>query len=72
MKKISITACIVFLAMAASAQEPVRENFEPFKDRDFLFDVLHIGATLRHLYGIVLYLHIFRQAMDTDQSKDAE
>jgi len=64
MKKISITACIVFLAMAASAQEPVKESFEPFKDRDFLFDVLHIVATLAVIYMVSTFiLQLFRQAM---------
>jgi hypothetical protein len=64
MKKISITACISFLAMAASAQEPVRENFEPFKNREFLFDVLHICATLAVVYMVSSFiLHLFRQAM---------
>jgi len=64
MKKISITTCIFLLAMAASAQEPVRENFEPFKNREFLFDVLHICATLAVIYMVSSFiLLLFRQAM---------
>ncbi len=64
MKKISISTCLCLLVMVVSAQDPVRENFEPFKDRDFLFDVLHIGATLAVIYMVSSFiLHLFRQAM---------
>ena len=49
MKKISITACISLIAFAAQA-EP-QENFDPFRDRDFIFDALHICTII-----IVIYL----------------
>ena len=52
MKKLSITALISFIAMGAQAQE----NFDPFKDRDFIFDALHICATLVVIYLISSFI----------------
>jgi hypothetical protein len=52
MKKISITGLISFFAMGAQAQE----NFNPFKDRDFIFDALHIGTTLIAIYLISSFI----------------
>ena len=49
MKKLSITAFISLIVFGAQAQ--AQENFDPFKDRDFIFDALHIGAMI-----IVIYL----------------
>ncbi|HEY4935365.1 MAG TPA: hypothetical protein VII44_02230 [Puia sp.] len=62
MKKISLTAVVSLLAIASQAQTP--ENFEPFKDRDFLFDVLHIGTILIAIYLISSFiLQIFKAGM---------
>jgi hypothetical protein len=49
MKKISLTVIVSLLAIATQAQD--HENFEPFNDRDFLFDVF----TYRHML-IAIYL----------------
>ncbi len=62
MKKISLTAFVSLLAIATQAQG--HENFEPFKDRDFLFDVLHIGTMLIAIYLIASFiLQIFKAGM---------
>ena len=62
MKKISLTAFVSFLAIATQAQD--HENFEPFKDRDFLFDILHIGTMLIAIYLIASFiLQIFKAGM---------
>jgi hypothetical protein len=62
MKKISITAVVFLLAISAKAQ--ATENFDPFKDRDFLFDVLHIGTVLIGIYMISSFLlQMFKSGM---------
>jgi phosphate/sulfate permease len=62
MKKISLTVVVSLLAIVAQAQQ--RENFDPFKDRDFLFDVLHIGTMLIAIYLIASFiLQIFKAGM---------
>ena len=62
MKKISLTVIVIFLVTATQAQ--AQENFEPFKDRDFLFDVLHIGTILIAIYLISSFiLQIFKAGM---------
>ena len=62
MKKISLTVVISLMAIAIQAQD--RENFEPLKDRDFLFDVLHIGTMLIAIYLIASFiLQIFKAGM---------
>jgi len=62
MKKISLTVVVSFLALATQAQD--RQNFDPFKDRDFLFDVLHIGTMLIAIYLIASFiLQIFKAGM---------
>jgi len=54
---------ISLLVVAAQAQEHV--NFDPFKDRDFLFDALHIGTTLIAIYIIASFiLQIFKVGMN--------
>jgi hypothetical protein len=64
MKKISITACISLLAIAAQAQEQAKENFEPFKDREFMFDTLHIFTTIAVIYLVSYFiLQIIKNAM---------
>ena len=62
MKKISLTVVVSLLAIVTQAQQ--RENFDPFKDRDFLFDVLHIGTMLIAIYLIASFiLQIFKAGM---------
>jgi hypothetical protein len=62
MKKISITSVIVCVAMAARAQ--VQENFDPFRDREFLFDALHICAILAIIYLVSSFiLQMVKNAM---------
>ena len=53
---------VSLLAVVTQAQQ--RENFDPFKDRDFLFDVLHIGTMLIAIYLIASFiLQIFKAGM---------
>ena len=62
MKKISLTVVVSLLSVATQAQD--HENFDPFKDRDFLFDVLHIGTMLIAIYLIASFiLQIFKAGM---------
>ncbi|HET6990792.1 MAG TPA: hypothetical protein VFJ43_05685, partial [Bacteroidia bacterium] len=62
MKKISLTAVALLVAIATQAQN--HENFEPFKDRDFLFDALHISTMLIAIYLIASFiLQIFKAGM---------
>ena len=64
MKKITITTFTFLLAGALKAQAPLPEPFDAFKDRDFLFDTLHIIAILFAIYLISSFiLQIFRNAM---------
>jgi hypothetical protein len=64
MKKITITTFTFLLTSALKAQAPLPETFDPFKDRDFLFDTLHIVAILFGIYLISSFiLQIFRNAM---------
>ena len=62
MKKIRLTVVVSLLAMATQAQD--HPNFDPFKDRDFLFDALHIGTMLIAIYLIASFiLQIFKAGM---------
>jgi hypothetical protein len=62
MKKISLTVAVFLVTIAAQAQD--HENFEPFRDRDFLFDVLHISTMLIAIYLIASFiLQIFKAGM---------
>jgi len=64
MKKISITGFISLLAISVKAQEQAKENFEPFKDRDFMFDALHICTTIAVIYLVSYFiLQIIKNAM---------
>jgi hypothetical protein len=64
MKKISMTLCISLLAVYVQAQEQIKENFEPFRDRDFMFDALHICATIAVIYLVSYFiLQIIKNAM---------
>jgi hypothetical protein len=62
MKKIKLTVVVSLLAIVTQAQD--HQNFDPFKDRDFLFDSLHIGAMLIAIYLISSFiLQIFKSGM---------
>ncbi len=62
MKKISLTTTILLFFLAVQAQP--QENFDPFKDRDFLFDALHICTILFAIYLISSFLlQIFKSGM---------
>jgi hypothetical protein len=62
MKKISLTVALFLVAIVSQAQG--HENFEPFRDRDFLFDVLHISTMLIAIYIIASFiLQIFKAGM---------
>ena len=64
MKKISITVFSSLIVMAVQAQEQAQNNFEPFRDREFLFDTLHICGTLAVLYLVCYFLlQIIKNAM---------
>ncbi|HMG67509.1 MAG TPA: hypothetical protein VK588_07480, partial [Chitinophagaceae bacterium] len=64
MKKISITGFISLLAISVRAQEQIKENFEPFKDRDFMFDALHICTSIVVIYLVSYFiLQIIKNAM---------
>lgn len=64
MKKITVTISGLLLAVVLRAQAPVQESFDPFKDRDFLFDTLHICTFLFAIYLISSFiLQIFKHAM---------
>jgi len=54
MKKLSTTAVIICLALAAQAQ--VQDAFDPFKDRQLYFDCLNIGAVLAGIYLISSFI----------------
>ncbi len=60
MKKIFITISAIAVALSSSAQD--NNNFEPFKDRQFIFDSVNICAMLLVIYllsnFIVGYCHI--------------
>jgi hypothetical protein len=64
MKKIIFTVFSLLGAIALRAQAPAAETFDPFKDRDFFFDTLHICTILFAIYLISSFiLQIFRNAM---------
>jgi hypothetical protein len=60
MKYISTTALLVCFALLAQAQTP--ESFDPFKDRQLIFDVINICAVLSGIYLISSFiLQIIKQ-----------
>ena len=52
MKKIIITTTVIFTALASNAQE----NFDPFKDRQFIFDAFNICTVLLVIYMISSFI----------------
>jgi Mn2+/Fe2+ NRAMP family transporter len=65
MKKTGLTVVVFLLAIAAQAQAAQdHQNFDPLKDRYFLFDALHIGTMLIAIYLIASFiLQIFKAGM---------
>jgi uncharacterized membrane protein YcjF (UPF0283 family) len=64
MKKINITLVALLLSMASFAQDN-QEIFDPFKDRQFVFDILNISAVLLVVYGIASFiLQIIKNSLD--------
>ena len=62
MKKICITLAGVGISIGASAQD---NNFDPFKDRQFIFDSVNICAILLVIYLLSNFiLKIIRQSLD--------
>lgn len=66
MKKIITTAAISCFALAAQAQETAPpETFDPFKDRQLIFDAVNICAVLSVIYLISSFiLKIVKQHYD--------
>ena len=61
MKKLIITLTVITVSLAANAQD----NFEPFKDRQFIFDSLNICAALSVIYLLSNFiLRIIKQSFD--------
>ena len=56
MKKIKISFLMIMITVAAQAQDEIANNFDPFKNREFLMDALHIGTTLIALYIVTSFI----------------
>jgi hypothetical protein len=54
MKRLISTASVIFLTLAAAAQD--KENFDPLKDRQLYFDTLNICAVLAGMYVISAFI----------------
>lgn len=66
MKKIKITFLMIMITLAVHAQDENTNNFDPFKNRDFLFDALHIFTTLIALYIVASFiLSAIRAGLDS-------
>lgn len=63
MKKIFVTISAIAFALSSNAQD--NNNFEPFKDRQFIFDSVNICAVLLVIYLLSSFiLRIIRQSLD--------
>lgn len=63
MKKIFVTISAIAIALSSSAQD--NNNFEPFKDRQFIFDSVNTCAILLVIYLLSNFiLKIIRQSLD--------
>jgi len=61
MKRLIITSSVLFASFIANAQD----NFEPLKDRQFVFDAFNICAMLFVLYMISAFiLQLVKQRLD--------
>lgn len=62
MKKLLVTISAIALALSSNAQD---NNFEPFKDRQFIFDSVNICAVLLVIYLLSNFIvRIVRQSLD--------
>jgi hypothetical protein len=62
MKRITLTALVFCMSIAAQAQP--QENFDPFKDREFIFDSMHICTIMLVIYMIASFiLQLFKNGM---------
>jgi len=62
MKKLFVTIPAITAALAASAQD---NNFDPFKDRQFIFDSFNICAVLLVIYLLSNFiLRIIKQSLE--------
>ena len=62
MKKLFVTVITITAALAASAQD---NNFDPFKDRQFIFDSVNICAVLLVIYLLSNFiLRIIKQSLE--------
>jgi hypothetical protein len=65
MKKLTTTAIIILTAIAANAQDVNENNFEPFKNREFIFEVFHIGTTIFAIYLIASFIQtLIKRSLD--------
>lgn len=63
MKKLFVTLSAIAFALSSNAQD--NNNFEPFKDRQFIFDTVNICAILLVIYLLSNFiLRIIRQSLD--------
>lgn len=63
MKKIFVTISAIAFALSSNAQD--NNNFEPFKDRQFIFDSVNMCAVLLVIYLLSNFiLRIIRQSLD--------
>ena len=63
MKKLFVTISTIVFALSSNAQD--NNNFEPFKDRQFIFDSVNICAILLVIYLLSNFiLRIIRQSLD--------
>ena len=63
MKKLFVTVSAIAFALSSNAQD--NNNFEPFKDRQFIFDSVNICAILLVIYLLSNFiLRIIRQSLD--------
>ena len=65
MKKIKTTLLMILVTVAVQAQDENQNNFDPFKNRDFIMDALHICTTLIGLYIVTSFiLSLIRSGLD--------
>jgi len=63
MKKLFITISAIALALSSNAQD--NNNFDPFKDRQFIFDSVNICAVLLVIYLLSNFIvRLVRQSLD--------
>jgi len=66
MKKIKTTLLLIMIAVAVQAQDENQNNFDPFKNREFLMDALHIFTMLIAIYIITTFiLNMVKAGLDS-------